>query len=146
MQEPSGLPDNLLSFRSLLLLLVVCGALLLLSWFCLVYLGSLSAASQGTALIGIRIVSVTVTTVTALLLSRSAAARSSPKPWRLTLGALLQVLLAFVGLTILPVAALILWNGEIDFEQYSQKSNLLLLLVPAAAVSYCLTRDVGSKK
>ena len=94
----------------------------------------------------IRIVSAAGTAITALLLSRSVAARSSPKPWIFKLGALLQIVFAFVGLTILPVVALVLWNGYIDFEGYSQKVNLLLLLLPAAAVVYCLTRDGSSEK
>lgn len=136
-----------LDMRPMFFLVAIAGTLMLLSWAFLLYLGSVGGtASQEIALMSIRIVSAAGTTSTALLLSRSVAARSSPKPWVLQLGALLQLVLAFVGLTILPVVALVLWNGHIDFESYSQKVNLLLLLLPAAAVVYCMTRDSSAKR
>lgn len=120
---------------------------MLLSWVCLIYLGSVGGeGSQTTAQMGIRIVTAVGTTLTALLLSRLAAARWSPKPGVLQLGAMLQVVLAFVGLLILPVVALIVWNGHIDFQVYSHTLGFLLLLLPSAAVVFCLTRGSSSRK
>jgi hypothetical protein len=92
-----------------------------------------------------RIVTSAITTGTALLLSRSALAMQSSKPLAFQLCALLQVALAFVGLMILPFVALTVWNDYVDFQAYSPKPGLFLLLLPTAAVIFCLTRGGSSK-
>jgi hypothetical protein len=64
----------------------------------------------------------------------------------LQLAALLQLALAFVGLMVVPFVALGIWNGYIDFPAYPHRLGLLFLLLPTAAVTFCLARGGGSKK
>jgi uncharacterized membrane protein YqjE len=124
----------------------VAGVVLILSWICLIYLGSEGGeGGQTTARICIRMVTTVVTTVTALLLARFAPAVEPRKAWVFQLSAVLQVVFAFVGLIIVPFIALTIWNDYVDFQAYSLKPDLLLLLVPSAAVIFCLTRVSGSK-
>lgn len=144
--EPAVVSDRPVSLRPLLMLVSGAGALLILSWLCLIYLGAEGGDGvQTTARICIRMVTTVVTTVTALLLSRFAPALQPQKAWVLQLSAVLQIVFAFVGLLILPVIALTIWNDYVDFQAYSLKLDLLLLLVPSAAVIYCLTRVSGAK-
>jgi hypothetical protein len=145
--EPASVPDGPINIQPVLLLVVTAGALVILAWVCLIHLATVGAeGSQTTALVGIRIATAGFTTATAILLSRSPAAWRSPKPVLLQLGALLQIVLAFVGLIIMPIVALIVWNGRIDFQTYSHRLGLLLMLLPTAAVIFCLTRGGGSKR
>lgn len=145
-EDPAAKPARALSVRPVLVLVSVAGALLVLSWACLIYLGSAGGEGrQGTALLLIRVVTTVVTTGTALLLSSLASAVPSQKAWAFRLGALSQVVLAFVGLIILPFVALTSWNDYVDFQAYSLKPGFLLLLLPIGAVVFCLTRDGGSK-
>jgi hypothetical protein len=64
----------------------------------------------------------------------------SPRAWVLQLGAVAQLVLAFIGLFILPFVALRIWNRYIDFAAHSLKPDFLLLLLPVVAVIFCLTR------
>lgn len=140
------MPANPSDVRHVLLLVAIGSAFVVLSWVCLIYLGSLAGQeSQTTALMGIRIATAAGTTATAVLLSRPASAQWLRKAWVIQLSAVLQLVLAFVGLLIMPIVALIVWNGHIDFETYSQKLGFALLLVPMAAVIFCLTRGGRSK-
>jgi hypothetical protein len=100
---------------------------------------------QFTALLWIRIVTTVVTTVMALVLSKVAPAIRAEKVWVLQLAAVSQVGLAFVGLIIVPFVALTIWNDYVDFQAYSLKPGFLLLLLPTAAVVFCLTRGGSSK-
>jgi uncharacterized membrane protein YqjE len=144
--EPGAVSDRPVSLRLLLILVSGAGALLILSWLCLIYLGAEGGdGAQTTARIGIRMVTIVVTTVTALLLSRLAPALQPQKAWVLQLSAVLQIVFAFFGLLVLPVIALTIWNDYVDFQAYSLKLDLLLMLVPSAAVVFCLTRVSGAK-
>lgn len=115
--------------------------MLLMSWVCLIYLGSLGGeAGQSTALMCIHIVTAVITSAAALLLSRFAPTVGIRKAWVIQLAAVAQLVLAFIGLFILPFAALGIWNHYIDFAAYSLKPAFLFLLLPTAAVIFCLTR------
>lgn len=145
--DVANIPARPLNMRLVLLLVAIAGAVVILSWLCLIYLGSVGGEdSQVTALMGIRIVTSVVPAITALLLSRSASAAWEKKRWVFQLAALSQVALAFVGLMVMPFVALKSWNGYIDFPAYPLKPGFLWLLLPTAAVIFCLTRGGGSKK
>jgi hypothetical protein len=136
-----------LTIRSVLLLVAVAGACVIFAWICLIHLGSVGAEdSQTSALLALRIVTATITTFTALLLSRSSLAAASQKRWVLQLAALLQLALAFVGLTLVPLLALGIWNGYIDFPAHPLMPGFLWFLLPMAAVVFCLARQPGSKR
>jgi hypothetical protein len=135
-----------ISVRRVLLSTSIAGGLLILGWICLVYLGSVGdQEGQFTALLWIRIVTTVVTTVVALVLSKFAPAIRARKVWVLQLAAVSQVGLAFVGLIVVPFVALTIWNDYVDFQAYSLKPGFLLLLLPTAAVVFCLTRGGSSK-
>jgi hypothetical protein len=140
-EDPAPKPPGEPSVRPVLILVSISGALLILSWACLIYLGSAGGeGSQGTALLLIRVVTPALTTGAALLLSRLASAVPSHRAWTLRLGAVTQAVLAFIGLIILPFVALTIWNDYVDFQAYSLKPGFLLLILPSAAVVLCLTR------
>jgi hypothetical protein len=126
--------------RPVLLSLSVGGGLLIVSWISLIHLGSLDGeAGQSTALMCVRIVTIVVTTAIALLLSRFASKMQPEKRWVLQLGAVAQLVFAFVGLMILPFVALSIWNHFIDFAAYPLKPAFGFMLLPTAAVIFCLT-------
>jgi hypothetical protein len=146
--QAADVPAAPVNVRRLLLLAVFAAAFVIFSWFCLIQLGKVGAGadSQTTALMGIRIVTSVITALTAVLLSRTASAAWANKRWVFYLVALSQVLLAFIGLMIVPLIALGIWNGHIDFQNYSHRPGFLFLLLPVAAVTFCLVRGSGSKK
>ncbi len=146
-EEPTNIPARPLSIRPVLLVVAIAVAFLIGSWLCLIYLGSLGGQdSQSTAQMCLLIVTSAVTTIAAVLLSKLEIARQSRKDWVFQLAALLQIVLAFVGLLVLPLVALIIWNDYVDFRAYSLELGFFLILPPTAAVIFCMTRDGGSKK
>jgi hypothetical protein len=147
LDEPANVPASPSSTRRVRLLVVIGAAFLILAWLCLIYLGSIGGEdSQRTASMCLLIVTSTVTTLVAVLLSKLEIARQARQGWVLQLAALLQIALAFVGLLILPVAALIVWNDYVDFPEVPLELGFLLMLPPMAAVIFCLTRGGSSKK
>jgi hypothetical protein len=144
--EPAMRSVRPISVRRVLWSTSIAGGLLILGWICLVYRGSVGdQEGQFTALLWIRIVTTVVTTVVALVLSKFAPEIRAQKVWVLQLAAVSQVGLAFVGLIVVPFVALTIWNDYVDFQAYSLKPGFLLLLLPTAAVVFCLTRGGSSK-
>jgi hypothetical protein len=144
--EPAMRSVRPISVRRVLLSAAIADGLLMLAWIGLAYLGSAGEQEgQLTALLWIRIVTTVVTTVVPLVLSKFAPAIRAQKAWVLQLAAVSQVVLAFVGLIVLPFVALTIWNDYVDFQAYSLKPGFLLLLLPTAAVVFCLIRGGSSK-
>jgi hypothetical protein len=146
-EEPANNPAHPLSIRPVLRVVAIAGAFLIGSWLCLLYLGSVGGPDlQSTAQMCLHIVTSAVTTIAAVLLSKLEIARRSRTGRVFQLAALLQIVLAFVGLLVLPLVGLVVWNDYVDFRAYSPGLGFFLMLPPMAAVIFCMTRAGGSKK
>jgi hypothetical protein len=144
-QEPANIRAHPLNIRPVLSVIVIAGAFLIGSWLCLIYLGTVGGeGSQSTALMCLLVVSPVVTTIAAVLLSK--LARQSRQGWVFQLAALLQVVLAFIGQLIMPLVALFIWNDYVDLRAYPLELGFVLMLLPMAAVIFCLTRAGGSQR
>jgi hypothetical protein len=114
------------------------------AWLCLIYLSPTDTAEiRAVAYRAICIVSAIVTAGAALLLARCAPLLRSSRAWVLQLAALAQIVVAFVGITIVPFIALGVWSGYVDFSMLARQRGLLWLALPIGAVVFCLTRGVG---
>jgi hypothetical protein len=147
LENPAPTPPPALSIRPVFAIVSIAGGLLILSWVCLLHFGAVGdEGRQAIALLLIRVVTTVITTCTALLLSRFASSVPPKKSWVLQLGAVSQIVFAFCGLIILPFVALTMWNDYVDFKAHSLRPGFLLLLLPAAAVVFCMTRGGGATR
>ena len=110
--------------------------LLVVAWLAVFFLGR---DFQPTSLLALRFLTALITSGTLLWLAKSASRLE--KSWVLHVAAVLQFILAGIGVMFLPVFALSFWNHSVDFPAY--KFGMVWLLPTTAALVFCVTRDVG---
>jgi hypothetical protein len=110
--------------------------LLVAAWLAVFQLGR---GFQPTSLLVLRALTAVMTSGTLLWLAKSAFLLE--KGWVLHLAAVLQFVLAGVGVMFLPALALSVWNNSVDFPAY--EFGVVWLLPTIAALVFCVTRSVG---
>ncbi len=124
------------------LILVTTTLMLCITWMSLIYLGGMANAdAESTALINMQLATSIITTGAALLIARYAANIEAAKLTHLRLGAVFMLVFEAVGLIVLPLIAMKVWRGYIDFPAYSRALNLNWFLLTGAAVAFCLYRS-----
>ncbi|HEX4971220.1 MAG TPA: hypothetical protein VFV69_09190 [Steroidobacteraceae bacterium] len=113
-------------------------AVLVAAWVATILLGR---EAQPAALLAIRILTTLIASGTLLWLVKSAPALEAKKSWVLHLAAVVQFLLAGIGVMFMPALALSLWDQYIDFRFYDL--GFVWLLPTMAALVFCVTRRVG---
>jgi hypothetical protein len=110
--------------------------LLVAAWLAVLYLGR---DFHPASLLVLRGLTALITSSTLLWLGKSASRLQ--KGWLLHVAAVVQFVLAGVGVMFLPVLAMSVWNIYVDFPVY--KFGIAWLLPTTAALVYCVTRSVG---
>lgn len=113
--------------------------LLVAAWLAVISLGR---DFHPTSLLVLRGLTALITSGTLLWLAKSASLLQ--KGWVLHLAAVLQFVLAGVGVMFLPVFAMSAWNVFVDFPAY--EFGIEWLLPTTAALVYCVTRSVGPQR
>ncbi|HEY7640705.1 MAG TPA: hypothetical protein VH814_13355 [Steroidobacteraceae bacterium] len=112
-------------------------AALLAAWVAVVFLGR---ETQPAALVGMRLLTTVIASATLLWLARAAPAVPPGKSWVLHLAAVVQFLLAGVGVMFLPALALLIWGRYPSFPSYD--FGVVWLLPTIAAFLFCVTRPL----
>lgn len=123
-------------------ILVVVGTALGLcvSWACLIYLGTLGNDAQPIALANVQIATSILTGSAAAILAVFGPAVDRSKVWMLRSAAISMLFLQAIGLILIPLIAMRLWRGYIDFSEYAHSMNLNWFYLTLAAVVFCFLR------
>lgn len=123
-------------------ILVVAGTVLGLcvSWTCLIYLGTLGDDAQPIALANVQIATSILTAGAVIVLALFGPTAERSKVWMLRSAAIAMLFLQAIGLIVIPVIAMKLWRGHIDFSEYAHAMNLNWFYLTLAAVVFCFLR------
>lgn len=109
-------------------------------WACLIFLGTLGDDAQSVALINMQVATSFIAASATATLAVFGPRVHRSKVWLLRSAAIAIFFLQALGLTLIPLISMKLWNGFVDFPLYGRTITLIWLYPVLAAVVFCFLR------